>query len=211
MYTLNTAWGSVGVPLPCNKAKLVDEKGRDVTETGKGELCVKGPSIVKGYFENEKATAASWDTEGYFHTGDVIEVRPHQDPETGVVHKLFFVVERLKELIKVCGFQVAPAELEGALTEHPDIVDAAVIGLPTNRHDCAELPRAYIVRRQGLSLTEENVMGHMKERLAWYKQLEAGVEFIESIPKLPSGKILKRVLREEAKKKGWLEGGVSNL
>lgn len=198
---MDSAWGTVGVPLPCNGMKLVDENGEDVTETGRGELCVNGPTIVKGYFENEKATKESWDSEGYFHTGDVIEVRKHNDPETGEEHALCFVVERLKELIKVRGFQVAPAELEGALTEHPDIIDAAVIGLPGRGQDGSELPKAYVVKRQGSNITEKDIMAHMKERLARYKQLEGGVEFIEAIPKLPSGKILKRVLREEARKK----------
>ncbi|KAK5093380.1 hypothetical protein LTR70_004752 [Exophiala xenobiotica] len=208
---LETAWGSVGVPLPGNAMKLVNEAGEDVTSSGKGELCVKGPSVVKGYFENEKATSESWDVEGYFHTGDVIEVRPHTDPETGEEHALCFVVERLKELIKVRGFQVAPAELEGALTEHPDIVDAAVIGLPTRGQDGSELPKAYIVKREGSQITGKDVMAHMKERLARYKQLEGGVEFVEDIPKLPSGKILKRVLREQAKKQAQREGSVPKL
>ena len=208
---MDSAWGNVGTPLPGNSAKLVNEDGEDVTVIGKGELCVKGPSIVKGYFENEKATRESWDADGYFHTGDVIEVRPHTDPETGIEHKLCFVIERLKELIKVRGFQVAPAELEGALTEHPDIVDAAVIGLPTRGADDSELPKAFVVRREGSSLVERDVMAHMKERLARYKQLEGGVEFVDVIPKLPSGKILKRVLREEARRKMVKEGGLPKL
>jgi len=191
--------------------KLVDEHGKDVTESGRGELCVKGPTIVKGYFENEKATKASWDDEGYFLTGDVIEVRPHRNPETGREEQLMFVVERLKELIKVRGFQVAPAELEGVLIEHPDITDAAVIGLPTRGQDGTELPKAFVVRREGSKMTKEDVTAHVKERLARYKQLEGGVEFVESIPKLPSGKILKRILREQSKKQQLQQGGVSKL
>lgn len=208
---METAWGTVGIPLPSNTMKLVDEDGRDVTHSGKGELCVKGPGVVKGYFENEKATAQSWDSDGFFRTGDVIEVRPHKDPETGEEHALCFVVERLKELIKVRGFQVAPAELEGALTEHVDVVDAAVIGLPSRGVDDDELPKAYVVRREGSGLTVEDVMAHMKKRLARYKQLEGGVEFVESIPKLPSGKILKRVLRDEARRKAQQDSSVPKL
>lgn len=99
---LDSAWATVGTPLPNLEAKLVDEHGKDVTESRRGELCVRGPTIVKGYYRNPKATAESWDNEGYFHTGDVIEVRPHKDFETGKEHMLCFVVERLKELIKVC-------------------------------------------------------------------------------------------------------------
>lgn len=208
---MKSAWGTVGVPLPNWTAKLIDEKGNDISDSGRGEVCVKGPGVVKGYYHNEAATKASWDSEGYFHTGDIMEVRPHVDPETGKTHQLAYVVERLKELIKVRGFQVAPAELEGALTEHPDIVDAAVIGLPTKGADDSELPKAFVVRRPGSNLTAEDVMKHMKVRLARYKQLEGGVEFVESIPKLPSGKILKRVLREEAKAKARKDGDAAKL
>jgi 4-coumarate--CoA ligase len=185
---INT-WGTVGRPLPEVQMKLVDAQGNDVTDKGRGELCVKGPTVVQKYFENEKATKESWDADGYFKTGDVIQV----DPQTG----LMYVVERVKELIKVRGFQVAPAELEGVLTAHPDIIDAAVIGIPVSEE--VELPRAYIVRREGTTLEAEQVQAHMRERLARYKQLEGGVHFLKEIPKLPSGKILKRVLREMAK------------
>ena len=198
------AWGTVGVPLPCNQMKLVDENGKDVTDSGKGELCVKGPTVVKGYLENEKATADSWDEEGYFKTGDVIEVRKQAG------YDLMYVVERLKELIKVRGFQVAPAELEGALTEHSGISDAAVIGL-SGGDDGNELPMAFVVRKEGSNVTEKEIMAHMKERLSRYKQLEGGIEFLNEIPKLPSGKILKRVLREEAKKIVAKRGGKSKL
>lgn len=208
---MDSAWGNVGTPNPSMQLKLVDEKGKDVTESGRGELCVRGPTVVKGYYGNEKATKESWDEEGYFHTGDVIEVRRHKDPETGKEEQLMYVVERLKELIKVRGFQVAPAELEGALLEHPEITDAAVIGLPTKGQDDTELPKAFVVRREGSSLTEEAIMAHMKERVARYKQLTGGIEFVESIPKLPSGKILKRILREEAKKKLMQQGGLPKL
>lgn len=184
------SWGTVGLPLPEMQMKLVDAEGNDVTENGRGELYVKGPTVVKEYFENEKATKESWDKDGYFKTGDVIQV----DPQTG----LMYVVERVKELIKVRGFQVAPAELEGVLTAHPDIVDAAVIGIPISED--IELPRAYIVKREGSSLQAEQVLAHMREHLARYKHLDGGVHFLREIPKLPSGKILKRVLRELANK-----------
>lgn len=90
---MESAWGNVGRPLPCNKMKLIDENGKDVTDQGRGELCVKGPTVVKGYFENEKATKDSWDEEGYFKTGDVLRY----DQKT----QLLYVEERVKELIKV--------------------------------------------------------------------------------------------------------------
>ena len=96
------------------------------------------------------------------------------------------------------GFQVAPPELEAVLLGHPSIVDCAVIGLKPPPNSDAELPRAYVVRREGTSITEDEVKGLIKERLASYKQLTGGVRFLDEIPKSASGKILKRVLRDEA-------------
>lgn len=180
------SWGSIGQPLPEVQFKLVDEDGNDCTEMGKGEACVKGPSIFQGYFRNEKANSESRDSDGYFKTGDIMEV----DPQSG----LLYVVERQKELIKVRSFQVAPAELEGVLTSHPDITDAAVVGVPDDRS--GELPRAYIVPRQGASLSASEIKSFTRGQLASYKSLEGGIVFVSEIPKLPSGKILKRVLRE---------------
>ena len=172
---------------------MTDEDGNDVSASGKGELCIKGPTVIQGYFENEKANRESWDAEGYFKSGDVVQA----DPKTG----LMYVLERVKELIKVRGFQVAPAELEGVLISHPSIVDAAVLGIPGK--DDSELPRAYVVRRKGSNLQASEVQDFMKEQLAGYKQLSGGVVFIDEIPKLPSGKILKRVLREMVKQEGF--------
>ena len=107
-----------------------------------------------------------------------------------------------QELIKVRSFQVAPIELEGALLIHPDIVDAAVLGVPARKASDGEVPRAYIVAKPGseTNVTAESVKKHMAERLAKYKQLEGGVVRVESIPKTASGKILKRVLSAQAKK-----------
>ncbi|KIW04485.1 uncharacterized protein PV09_04244 [Verruconis gallopava] len=188
-------WGNVGTPLPELSVKLIDEEGNDVTHTiGKGEACVKGPTVIRGYYENEKANKDSFDGEGYYRTGDVLQL----DPKTN----LLYVVERMKELIKVRGFQVAPAELEGVLTSHPEIIDAGVIGVPDD--ESGELPRAYVVLREGSRLTEAKIKAYAAERLAKYKALHGGVIIVDSIPKLASGKILKRVLREWAKeeKKG---------
>jgi len=158
--------------------------------TGRGEACVKGPTVIRGYFENEQANRESWDSEGYYKTGDVLQL----DKNNG----LLYVVERMKELIKVRGFQVAPAELEGVLTSHPEITDAGVIGIPDDAS--GELPRAYVVLRNGSKLTEKSIKAHAAKRLAKYKALHGGVVILDSIPKLASGKILKRVLREWAKK-----------
>ncbi|KAB8349815.1 hypothetical protein FH972_023828 [Carpinus fangiana] len=190
------ASGSVGHMLPGVDAKLVDDNGKDVSaDDVRGELCVRGSIVISGYFENPEANARDWDKEGYFHTGDIA----FRSKENG----LFYIVDRKKELIKVRGFQVAPPELEAVLLSHPLLIDAAVIGVQFGR-DESELPRAYVVRRlsseDATKLTEGDIKTYMKGKLARYKELAGGVKFMDAIPKNPSGKILKRVLREMARK-----------
>ena len=186
---------SVGRFMPNLDVKLVDpDPDSDGREVGpydvRGECCVRGPTVIQGYLDNPEANSRDWDEEGYFHTGDIV----YCDSRT----KLWYVVDRRKELIKVRGFQVAPNEIEGVLLAHPDIMDAAVIGV--THGDTGELPRAYVVIKPGAKLTEGEVRKWVGERLARYKQLEGGVKFREAIPKTVSGKILKRVLRDEAKR-----------
>lgn len=204
--------GSVGYFLPNLDVKLTDDAGKDVSAYGiRGELCVRGPTVTRGYFENEEANKRDWDEEGYFHTGDIAFC----DEKT----KKWYIVDRkkvskttwhcrdrlsltpLQELIKVRGFQVAPPELEGVLLSHPDIIDCAVIGVQFTR-DESEFPRAYVVRRPGSDnrINEEDVKKFLAERLIYYKRLDGGVVFMDAIPKTASGKILKRSLREQASK-----------
>jgi 4-coumarate--CoA ligase len=194
-YPEHDPTGSVGRFLPNHDAKLVDDEGNDITNFDiSGELCVRGPLIVKGYFNNPEANRLAWDDDGYFHTGDVAIRRR----ENG----LWYIVDRKKELIKVRGFQVAPAELEGVLLSHPEISDAAVIGISPGGgagDQGTELPRAYIVIKQGSGMSEAAVQSHMRERLAGYKQLAGGVKFVHAIPKNASGKILKKDLKELAR------------
>jgi 4-coumarate--CoA ligase len=199
-YPEYDATGSVGRFLPNLDAKLVNDAGEDVTDYDvAGELCVRGPLIVKGYFGNEDANRTSFDEEGYFHTGDVAV----RKSENG----LWYIVDRKKELIKVRGFQVAPAELEGVLLAHEEIADAAVIGIPASGEgeQGSELPRAYLVLKNGSGLTEGEVHKYMRKMLAGYKQLIGGVKFMDSIPKNASGKILKVELRERAKREGGVK------
>ncbi|KAJ4400552.1 hypothetical protein N0V91_008594 [Didymella pomorum] len=219
-YPEQDCTGSVGRFLPNMDAKLVDDEGRDITDYDvRGELCCRGPLIVKGYFNNPRANTESWDQDGYFHTGD-IAVRRRQNG-------LWYIVDRKKELIKVRGFQVAPAELEGVLLSHPEISDAAVIGVAAGGASGAstsgtstsgtstsgadptltkagsegsELPRAYIVLKHGSQLASRGVQAYMAEKLAGYKQLVGGVCFVDSIPKNASGKILKKDLKEIARR-----------
>lgn len=191
--------GSVGRFLPNQDAKLVDDDGSDITDYDvAGELCVRGPLIVKGYFNNPQANRLAWDNDGYFHTGD-IAVRKRENG-------LWYIVDRKKELIKVRGFQVAPAELEGVLLSHPDISDAAVIGVAPGGANASageqgsEVPRAYIVVKKRSKLDEARIQAYVKERLAGYKQLVGGVKFVNAIPKNASGKILKKDLKEIARR-----------
>jgi acyl-CoA synthetase (AMP-forming)/AMP-acid ligase II len=181
--------------------RLIDEDGKNISAFGvRGELCVRGPTVTPGYFNNPEANAEAFDTEGWFKTGDIA----YCDQRT----RKWYIVDRRKELIKVRGFQVAPPELEAVLLSHPQIVDAAVIGITFPGADI-EYPRAYVVRRpgdQGSKLTEAEIQEYVLSRLAKYKALTGGVKFVGAIARNPSGKILKRVLREDAKKE--IEAGL---
>jgi 4-coumarate--CoA ligase len=193
-------FGSVGTPVPNLELKIVDEGGNDISHVpeARGEICVRGPTVTKGYFENEEANKEAFDKEGYIRSGDVGYV----DSKTG----LWYIVDRRKELIKVRGFQVAPPEIEGVLLSHPAIADAAVIDVKMRveggpaEYEWDERPRAYVVRKAGTAgVREDEVKKWVMERLAKYKALDAGVRFVDAIPKNASGKILKRILRDWAK------------
>ena len=154
---------------------------------------MRGPTVIPGYLNNPIGDQA-FDSEGFYHTGDV----GYCDPTS----KLWYIVDRKKELIKVRAWQVAPPELEAVLLGHPQIVDAAVIGVQFSR-DESQLPRAYVVRRPGSDgsvLNEDEVKKFMEGKLARYKRLDGGVIFVDTLPKSASGKILKRLLRDQAKR-----------
>ena len=154
---------------------------------------MRGPTVISGYLKNPVGNQA-FDSEGFYHTGDV----GYCDHRS----KLWYIVDRKKELIKVRAWQVAPPELEAVLISHPQIVDAAVIGVQFAKNE-TQLPRAYVVRRPGLEgdrLNEKEIKMYMESKLAKYKRLDGGVKFVKAIPKTASGKILKRLLREEAKR-----------
>lgn len=154
-------------------------------------MCVRGPSVISSYFSNTQATAESFDSEGYFKTGDVMTCLS--------TTKLWYITDRKKELIKVRGFQVPPAEIEGVLLTHPAILDAAVIGVQIPSDPDAEHPRAYVVTRPGAgAVTEESIREFCATRLAKYKELTGGVRFIEAIPRNATSKALKRILRDMA-------------
>jgi acyl-CoA synthetase (AMP-forming)/AMP-acid ligase II len=180
--------GSVGYALPNTECRLVDPAtGEDVGAGERGELWIRGPQVMKGYLNNPQATAETIDAEGWLHTGDVAVV-----DEQG----RYTVVDRVKELIKYKGYQVAPAELEAVLINHPEIADAAVIGVP-DKESGEELPKAFVVRAQGSELTEEAVMAYMGEKVAPHKKIRF-VEFIDEVPKSSAGKILRKELKARA-------------
>jgi acyl-CoA synthetase (AMP-forming)/AMP-acid ligase II len=177
--------GSVGFAIPNTECRLVDPgTGEDAAPGERGELWVRGPQVMKGYLNNEEATRSTLDSEGWLHTGDVAVV-----DENGI----YTVVDRVKELIKYKGYQVAPAELEAVLINHPEIADAAVIGVP-DKESGEELPKAFVVRGPGSEITEEAVMAYMAEKVAPHKKIRF-VEFIDVVPKSSAGKILRKDLK----------------
>lgn len=178
--------GSVGPPLPGTECRLVDPASeRDVESGERGELWVRGPQVMCGYLNNPAATAAMVDSEGWLRTGDVATA-----DEDG----WFWIVDRVKELIKYKGFQVAPAELEAILITHPDVADCAVIGMPDE--EAGELPKAFVVSAAARCDTGA-VMEFVSAQVAPHKRIRE-IELVREIPKSPSGKILRRVLRAQA-------------
>ncbi|KPP85310.1 MAG: long-chain acyl-CoA synthetase [Rhodobacteraceae bacterium HLUCCO07] len=183
--------GASGLTIPNTECRVVDPvTGRDVKTGEEGELWVRGPQVMKGYWKNEKATAKTLDPEGWLHTGDIVRF----DAEG-----FMYVTDRLKELIKYKGFQVAPAELEAALITHPDVADVGVIGVPDP--EAGELPVAFIVPAGKQTPTLETLQSHLEGMLSHYKQVRR-IEITDAIPKAASGKILRRVLRERVAGKG---------
>ncbi len=177
--------GSVGVTAPSTSTRIVDpESGDDLGIDSDGEIWVRGPQVMAGYLNNETATRECLDADGWLHTGDI----GHVDSDGHL-----FVVDRLKELIKVKGFQVAPAELEALLLTHPAIADAAVVGRSDER--AGEVPVAFVVLKPGQEVSEADLQEFVASQVAHYKQIDA-ITFTDAIPKSASGKILRRLLRD---------------
>ncbi|MEV5985896.1 4-coumarate--CoA ligase family protein [Streptomyces sp. NPDC052051] len=186
---LNPPPGTVGKLAAGTEMRILslDDPGKDLGVGEVGEIAVRGPQVMKGYLGRPEATDALIDPEGWLRTGDV----GHVDADGWL-----FVVDRVKELIKYKGYQVAPAELEALLLTHPRIADAAVIGVLDDDHN--EIPHAFVVRGPHADdLSAEEVMSHVAERVAPYKRVR-GVTFIDAVPRAASGKILRRELRARA-------------
>jgi acyl-CoA synthetase (AMP-forming)/AMP-acid ligase II len=178
--------GTIGTAVPNMECRIVDvETGEDAPQGERGELWMRGPNIMKGYWNNEEETRSTVDEDGWLHTGDVAIV-----DEDGY----FSIVDRVKELIKYKGFQVAPAELEALIISHPQVADVAVIPVPDE--EAGEIPKAFVVKSGDIG--EDDVKDFVKEKVSSYKQVRR-VEFVDEIPKSASGKILRRVLVDREK------------
>jgi len=182
--------GSIGPPIPGTACRVVDVvSGEDLGPGEDGEVWIRGPQVMRGYLGDEASTADTLDADGWLHTGDI----GHADEDGW-----FYLVDRLKELIKVKGFQVAPAELEAVLLEHPEVADAAVIASPDD--EAGEVPKAFVVATEGATLDAEAIKAYVAERVASYKQVRR-VELTDEIPKSASGKVLRRVLVERERER----------
>jgi acyl-CoA synthetase (AMP-forming)/AMP-acid ligase II len=177
---------SVGPPVPGVDVRIVDPTNRPVAVGETGEVCIRGPILMKGYWNKPEATAEAIDADGWLKTGDLGYV----DGEGNV-----FVVDRLKELIKVSAYGVAPAELEAVLLTHPNVADAAVVGRPDEER--GEVPVAAVVPRGDLDA--DGLMDWVAEKVAPHKKI-GDVRFVDAIPKTPSGKLLRRVLVEQERR-----------
>jgi acyl-CoA synthetase (AMP-forming)/AMP-acid ligase II len=195
--------GSTGRMVPnllakfCEVSTDPDKDGQAAKELGEGEigeLYVKGPNVFQRYHNNKNATADCLDEEGWFRTGDVGYIDKNGE---------LWITDRVKELIKYKGFQVPPAELEGYLADHELIDDVAVVGVESAELG-TEVPRAYVVRKGGQKAIQkgddEKIIKWMNAKVANHKKLRGGIRFVDAIPKSVSGKILRRILKEEARK-----------
>ena len=175
--------GKVGMPIPNTEISIRDDDGNEVNLGERGEICVRGPQVMKGYWGNEEATSEAIDEDGFFKTGDI-----------GVLDKKGFlsIVDRKKDMILVSGFNVYPNEIEDVVSMHPDIIETACIGLPNKR--TGESVKIFVVRSNE-GLTEKEVLEYCKDNLTGYKVPKA-IEFIAELPKTNVGKVLRRALRE---------------
>lgn len=190
--------GSCGHLYPGLEARLIDEEGRDVNpEYGQaGELVLRGPSVSLGYFQNDVATKEMFTTDGWMRTGDLMEMR-----KSAKGHDHLFMVDRVKELIKVNGMQIAPAELENFLLLHPAVADVCVVPIPDA--SSGELPLAYVVIAASYGDSRGSLrtqlLESVSESLSQHKRLAGGIEFVDALPKTASGKTQRKVLKEKAR------------
>ncbi|KAI7906316.1 uncharacterized protein BX663DRAFT_427751 [Cokeromyces recurvatus] len=186
--------GSIGILSANIECKIMNEKGEELGDDQEGEFLFRGPSIMKGYFNNPKANAETFTEDGWMRTGDVGKF----DSKSGE----FFILDRIKELIKYKGYQVAPAELEAILMSIDLVADCCVVGY-YDEAQATELPRAYIVLQPSIEAnarTAQLIEEYVAKSVSTHKKLRGGIQFVEAIPKSPSGKILRRQVKDWVKK-----------
>ncbi|MFS0828180.1 long-chain-fatty-acid--CoA ligase FadD1 [Pseudomonas phoenicis] len=181
--------GTIGIPVPSTLCKVIDDSGAELPLGEVGELCVKGPQVMKGYWQREEATAEILDDQGWLKTGDIAVIQPD-----GYMR----IVDRKKDMILVSGFNVYPNEIEDVLAGLPGVVQCAAIGIPDEKS--GELIKVFLVLKPGTTLTKEQVTEHMRANLTGYK-VARQIEFRDSLPTTNVGKILRRELRDEELKK----------
>lgn len=189
---------SIGSPFPMTEIKIVDPQSKEPLGPNEdGEICARGPQVMKGYLNNKEATSKTIDSEGWLHTGDV----GHFDEDGNVC-----VVERIKDLIRCIDIHVVPAELEEVLLSHPSVAEAVVVGVP--HKEFGEAPRAFVILAEDSCLPDgdndclvEEMLLHVAEQVEYAKQLHGGLEFVKDLPKSPAGQYLRRELRSTYLKK----------
>ena len=182
--------GSVGLPIASTECMIVDlSTGNPKGVREEGEVWIRGPQVMKGYLNAPEATAVTLTPDGWLRTGDVGYV-----DEDGYC----YIVDRVKEMIKYKGLQIAPAELEAVLLTHPAVADAAVI--PNPDPEAGEVPKAFVVLKPDIPASAEDLMDYVAERVAPYKKIRR-IEFVQQIPKSPAGKILRRLLVQQERER----------
>ena len=185
----NIQIGTIGIPVPSTLCKVIDDDGHELPLGGRGELCVKGPQVMKGYWQRQEATDEILDADGWLKTGDIAVIQ-----DDGFMR----IVDRKKDMILVSGFNVYPNELEDVLATLPGVLQCAAIGIPDERS--GEAIKLFVVVKPGASLSKEQIMEHMRANVTGYKMPKA-IEFRETLPTTNVGKILRRELRDEELKK----------
>ncbi|MBI6853875.1 long-chain fatty acid--CoA ligase [Pseudomonas cichorii] len=185
----NIQIGTIGIPVPSTLCKVIDDAGNELPLGEVGELCVKGPQVMKGYWQRQEATDEMLDAEGWLKTGDIAVIQPD-----GYMR----IVDRKKDMILISGFNVYPNELEDVLVGLPGVLQCAAIGIPDEKS--GESIKVFVVAKPGVTLTKEQVMEHMRANLTGYK-VPRSVEFRDVLPTTNVGKILRRELRDEELKK----------
>lgn len=185
----NIQIGTIGIPVPSTQCKVIDEAGKDLPLGARGELCVKGPQVMKGYWQRQEATDEILDKDGWLKTGDIAVIQ---------ADGFMRIVDRKKDMILVSGFNVYPNELEDVLATLPGVLQCAAIGIPDEKS--GEAIKLLVVVKPGSELSTEQVMEHMRANVTGYK-VPTAVEFRETLPTTNVGKILRRELRDEALRK----------